>query len=52
MAVTTNKALLFLAGGVAAAAASLYHPTCSAGVGSVASCLALADRLGSNPLPA
>jgi sugar/nucleoside kinase (ribokinase family) len=38
--------------GVAAAAASLYHPTCSAGVGSVASCLALADRLGYNPLPA
>ena len=36
----------------AAAAASLYHPTCSAGVGSVASCLALADRLGYNPLPA
>lgn len=37
--------------GVCAAAASLYHPTCSEGVKSVPECLALADRLGYNPLP-
>ena len=35
--------------GVAAAAASLFEPTCSAGVGSLETCLALADRLGYNP---
>lgn len=38
--------------GVAAAAASLSHPGCSAGVGSVAACLALAERLGHHPPPA
>jgi sugar/nucleoside kinase (ribokinase family) len=36
--------------GVCAAAASLGHPTCSAGVGSRADCLALADRFGFNSL--
>ena len=32
--------------GVAAAAASLAHPTCSEGVGSIESCLALVERFG------
>ena len=35
--------------GVAAAAASLSHPTCSAGVGTIDACSALAQRLGYNP---
>jgi len=38
--------------GVCAAAASLSHPTCSAGVGSAAACLELSNRLGYNALPA
>lgn len=38
--------------GVAAAAASLYHPTCSEGVMSIAECLALAKRLGYQVPPA
>lgn len=38
--------------GVCAAAASLYHPTCSEGVQSVAACLALGRRLGYQSLPA
>lgn len=38
--------------GVCAAAASLAHPSCSAGVGSVATCLDIPSRLGYNPLPA
>jgi len=38
--------------GVCVAAASLYHPTCSEGVKSTAECLALAERLGCQPLPA
>jgi sugar/nucleoside kinase (ribokinase family) len=37
--------------GVCAAAASLYHVTCSAGVESVATCHALAGRLGYHSLP-
>lgn len=37
--------------GVSAAAASLFHPTCSGGVQPVADCLALAQRLGFNSLP-
>jgi sugar/nucleoside kinase (ribokinase family) len=36
--------------GVAAAAASLAHPTCSEGVRSECECLALADRFGFNEL--
>ncbi len=36
--------------GVAAAAASLFDPTCSAGVLPAAACLALAERLGCRPL--
>lgn len=38
--------------GVSAAAASLYHPTCSEGVKSVADCLAMTKRLGFQDLPA
>lgn len=38
--------------GVAAAAASLYHPSCSEGLRPVAECLALAKRLGYQALPA
>ncbi len=38
--------------GVTAAAASLYHPSCSDGVKPVAECLNLAKRLGYHPLPA
>jgi sugar/nucleoside kinase (ribokinase family) len=38
--------------GVCAAAASLYHPTCSEGVQSVEACLALGQRLGYHSLPA
>lgn len=38
--------------GAAAAAMSLYHPTCSEGVKSTAACLALAQSLGFQPLPA
>lgn len=37
--------------GVCVAAASLSHPTCSLGVGKVADCLGLADRLGYGPRP-
>jgi sugar/nucleoside kinase (ribokinase family) len=37
--------------GVAAAAASLSQPTCSAGVGPAEVCLALIDRLGYRPEP-
>jgi len=38
--------------GVCAAAASLFHPSCSEGVRSVGECLALAKRFGYQPLPA
>ncbi|MDB6169860.1 MAG: PfkB domain protein [Verrucomicrobia bacterium] len=38
--------------GVAAAAMSLYHPSCSEGVKSAGECLALARRLGYQPVPA
>jgi hypothetical protein len=37
--------------GVAAAAASLSQPTCSAGVGPAEVCLALIDRFGYRPEP-
>lgn len=37
--------------GVAAAAASLSHPSCSEGVKSIAECLALTKRFGYQPLP-
>jgi len=37
--------------GVSAAAASLFHPSCSEGVRSVAHCLGLFNRLGSHPQP-
>jgi sugar/nucleoside kinase (ribokinase family) len=37
--------------GVCAAAASLRHPSCSAGVGPADACLASAQKLGYNPLP-
>ncbi len=37
--------------GACAAAASLSHPTCSEGVGTLAQCLALGERLGFRPLP-
>lgn len=37
--------------GVSAAAASLYHPTCSEGVPTVEDCRALGTRLGFQPLP-
>jgi len=38
--------------GVAAAAASLFEPSCSAGVLPAPACAALAERLGYRPLPA
>jgi len=37
--------------GVSVAAASLSHPTCTAGIKSLAACRALADRLGFRTLP-
>jgi sugar/nucleoside kinase (ribokinase family) len=37
--------------GACAAAASLYHPTCSESVRPAAECLALGDQLGFRPLP-
>lgn len=37
--------------GVCAAAASLSHPSCSAGINSIDACLGLAQRLGYNSLP-
>lgn len=38
--------------GVCAAAACLYHPTCSEGVGPADRCLALGEKLGYRPTPA
>lgn len=38
--------------GVCAAAASLYHPTCSEGVQTADQCLAQSERLGLRPIPA
>jgi len=37
--------------GVCAAAAALYHPTCSEGVRPIEACLELGRRLGFQPLP-
>jgi hypothetical protein len=37
--------------GVCAAAASLSHPTCSAGVGLIDACFTLGQRIGYHSLP-